>query len=153
MEKAMRLLTVRGYSEVELFQRLLRAGYPADEIREAVDRCKKLSYINDQLYAADKAAMLRLRGKGGRAVRFELLKSRLDPELISETMAAEDPEADMEAARRAAAGKIALLKHEPDRRKRREKFLRFMAYRGFSAETARKALLEVESELAAEEDH
>jgi len=152
MEKAVRLLSVRGYSEAELFQRLHRAGYDPDEVRETVDRCKKLSYINDALYAADKAAMLRLRGKGGRAVRYELLRSRLDPELVAETLAAEEPDADLEAARRAAAGKAALLKREPDPRKRREKFLRFMASRGFSAATAGRVWREVESLIAATDD-
>lgn len=152
MEKAMRLLAVRGYAEAELFQRLCRGGYPAADAREAVDNCKRHGYINDSLFAADKAAMLRMRGKGGRAVRYELLKSRIDPELVAETMAAEEPGADLEAARRAMQGKAALLKRETDPRKRREKLLRFMASRGFSADTARKVMKEMESAMAGEDD-
>ena len=56
--------------------------------------------------------------------------------------AAEESGAELEAARRAAASKAPSLAREADPRKRREKLLRFLASRGFSAETARMVLEE-----------
>ena len=72
MEKAMRLLAMRGLSETELRQKLLRAGYPPGEAREALAECRKRGYLNDDLLAADCAKSCRDRGLGTRAVRFRL---------------------------------------------------------------------------------
>ena len=41
LEKAMRLLTVRALSEAELTKKLRDAGFPAEEIDEAVEVCRK----------------------------------------------------------------------------------------------------------------
>ena len=142
MEKAMRLLSMRALSEAELHRRLLRAGYPPAEVRDCAAECRRRGYLNDELLAADCAGLCRERGLGARAVRFKLRRRGIAAPTVDGVFAAEESGAELEAARRAAASKAPSLARESDPRKRREKLLRFLASRGFSAETARKVLEE-----------
>lgn len=144
MEKAMRLLSARALSESELRRRLRLAGYPPSEVRDAADECLRRGYLNDDLLAADCANFCRERGMGRRAVRFRLRRRGIAAPVVDEVLAEEEPEAELSAALRACASKAPSLARETDPRKRREKLLRFLASRGFSAETARRALEKTE---------
>ena len=142
MEKAMRLLAIRALSESELRQRLLRAGYPPPEVRETIAECRRRGYLDDELLAADCAKSCRDRGLGARAVRFRLRRRGIDAPTVDEVISQEESGTELEAARRACTVKAPSLAREADPRKRREKLLRFLASRGFSAETARRVMEE-----------
>ena len=145
MERAMRLIAVRARSEAELRLRLLRAGYPPAEVRAAVSECLRRGYLNDGLLAADCAAFCRERGLGARAVRARLRRRGLAAAAVDEALSGEDPDAELAAALRAYASKAPSLVRESDPRKRRDKLLRFMASRGFSASTVRRVLEKTEA--------
>lgn len=139
LERAMRLLSRRAYSERELRLRLLRCEYSAAAVRETVKLCRKRGYLDDALLAHDGAADLSARGDGARRIRQKLQRRGLPPELIAAALEENAPN-EPAAAQRALEYKLRLLRRETDPRKKREKAFRFLAGRGFSADVIRDAL-------------
>ena len=128
----MKLLSVRALSETELSQKLHTAGFPEDEIMEAVATCRRLHYIDDTQLAADYTELLRMRNTGSRVIRQRLIRRGLGEAIIDRQLPEEDSEtADSEAARRALDYKWRLLAKENDPRKKREKAFRYLAGKGF----------------------
>ncbi|MCI5778253.1 MAG: recombination regulator RecX [Lentisphaeria bacterium] len=139
LHKAMNLLAARPLSEIELLNRLRRAGYSDPEADAAIAECRKRRYLDDNQLTQDGVTALRERNLGGRQIRLRLQRRGLDPEQIQAQLE-QDPEAEFSAAVRAKATKERLLKTEPDPRKKREKLFRFLAGRGFSSEVIFRVL-------------
>ena len=133
MEKALKILSTSPVTEVELRRKLFRAGYPEILIEQAVEECRRHNYINDELLASDCAEYLTMRGTGSRLVRLKLRRRGLSEELVKNAMDNADPEAEIEAARYALAGKLRLLSREKDYRKKKEKAFRFLVSRGYTS--------------------
>ncbi|MBE6357144.1 MAG: regulatory protein RecX [Lentisphaerae bacterium] len=131
LTKAMNLLAVRSLSEAELLDKLLRAGYSKEESENAAVECIKRHYVDDEQLTIDCVDILHQRNLGAGQIRLKLSRRGFDAEKISEQLA-ESPEEELEAAKRAMAGKLRLLTRENDPRKKREKLFRFMAGRGFA---------------------
>lgn len=131
LAKAMNLLAARPLSEMELLAKLRRAGYPDAESDAAIDECRKRHYLDDEMLTQDAVGLLRQRNLGDRQIRLRLQRRGLDPEKIDDRLAS-DPEAELQAAIRAAAAKKRLLRNERDPRKKREKLFRFLSGRGFA---------------------
>ncbi len=51
LEKAMTYLSRRGHSEAELSAKLHRAGFGRFEISHALEECRRLGLVNDELFA------------------------------------------------------------------------------------------------------
>ncbi len=139
LDKAMRLLAVRAHSSGELTQKLLRAGFPADEVESAIRECEKRRYIDDRLFAGDCAEMWLSRGHGTRSITYKLRQRGVAPELVNAAVAASS-EQEPEAARLAIQAKLPALLREKDPRKRRAKALRFLAGRGFGGAAVSAAM-------------
>ena len=146
----MRILSVRGCSVAELTVKLRRAGYPADETRQAVEECIKRRYLNDELLAEDCTAMWRERGHGGRSIRHKLRQRGL-PEELAESAIAATQEQEEDSAVSAIESRLYALLREKDPRKRRAKALRFLAARGFSGDAVTTAMRRLK-EAAADND-
>ena len=150
----MRILSVRGCSVAELTVKLRRAGYSADDTRQAVEECVKRRYLNDELLAEDCTALWRERGHGSRSIRYKLRQRGLSAELTESALAAtSDQENDSAVA--AIESRLYALLREKDPRKRREKALRFLAARGFSGSAvsaAMRRLKEAGAEVDSVED-
>lgn len=143
MEKALRILNFRAYSELELRRKLRTAGYSSTETADAIERCRKLGVLNDRLLAEDYARSLSDRGCGARMVRFRLGRRGLGTRSIEAALEA-TAEGETEACRRALAAKLRTLERESDPRRKREKAFRFLAGRGFSADRIREAFAEAD---------
>ena len=139
MERAIRLLSVRAHTNCELRQKLLRAGFPPDEVDQAVDECEKRHYLNDRLFAEDCTNLWMERGHGSRSIRGKLRQKGIDAETADAALGQLE-EREPEAACRAIEGRLPSLLREKDPRKRRAKALRFLAARGFSGSALSAAM-------------
>ena len=145
VDKAMKLLSFRALSETELRARLLKQGFPSDEVDHAVAECRRCRFIDDAALAEDYTSLLRARNTGSRVIRQKLIKRGLADEITDGILPEEDTSsAEREAALRALEYKWRLLARENDPRKKREKAFRFLISRGFSLDVIRELFDEVD---------
>ena len=143
MEYAILLLGRRACSTAELRKKLLAKEYPPQEIARVIADFTARGFLNDQLYAENLAESVYLRGGGKKKAILKLRLKGIDHETIQNTLSERETEeggSELEAACWALERKKNVFEREPDPRKRREKALRFLAGRGFSAAVAYEAL-------------
>lgn len=143
MEYAVLLLGIRAYSTADLKKKMLDREYPAAEVKAVLEECVKRGFLNDELFAEALTENLYSRGSGKRKVYQKLRQKGIDSELIKQTLEENtDPRSmtEQEAANQALARRMNSLLREEDIRKRKEKALRFLAGRGFSAGVSYAAL-------------
>jgi SOS response regulatory protein OraA/RecX len=122
LDAAGRLLAQHDRSAAGLLARLERRGIAPEAREGAVETLRRLGYLDDARFARSRAASLAERGYGDAAIRFELERDRVAPELVAETVAALEPE--LERARRAMGEEA-----------RTPRTLRRLAAKGFGEET------------------
>jgi len=129
---AMRLLSYRPRSEVELRQRLARRGAPADLVDGAISRLRELGLVDDTAFARTWVeSRSRLSPRSRRLLRRELQAKGIDGEAAREALGPLDDE---DAALRAGERRAATMRElpYPEFRRRLGEFLR---RRGFDAAT------------------
>ena len=90
---ALRLLTRRGYAEVELTGRLLDKGYSSEEVEAALARCRDLGYLDDAHFAQQRALALLRNGRAvGRRARLDLCQRGIDKDLAVAAVAVAESE-------------------------------------------------------------
>jgi len=62
-QASLQLLKVRDRSEAELAARLRRKGFPEAEVTDALARCRRLGYLDDQRFAEGRARALARQGR------------------------------------------------------------------------------------------
>ena len=145
-EIALRQLTVRARTRVELARALARKQVPEDIAMAVLDRLTEVGLIDDAVFARDWLAAGGRRQKSRRVLLGELAEKGVDRELIDEAAGELEGERDYEVARGFAARKAASLAGlEPAVRYRR--LAGALARRGFAssvvAQVAREALAEL----------
>jgi regulatory protein len=131
-ETALRLLTQRAHSEVELRRKLARRGCPAEEVERAVVRARGLGYLDDAAFARALAGE-RARTRGPALIARELASKGVERAVVQDVVGAVQREDVVAAARRLARRGSAA---GADRRLVAARLMR----RGFPGDVVREAL-------------
>jgi len=109
---ATRALARRDYSERGLRDRLRRAGADETELDQVVTELRSVGLLDDERFAGRRAKALAERGKGNRAIRFDLQRQGIGSELADAAVAELEPErerAERIVSRRGTGPKTARL--------------------------------------------
>jgi regulatory protein len=121
-ELALRALRYRDHSRRDLDGRLERAGIPAAERVHALDRLAEAGLLSDARFAESRARALAGRSVGDELIRRDLASHGIADDVVADVLAQLPPEAER-------AARIF------DERGRGSKALRYLAGKGFSADT------------------
>jgi len=134
-EAALRLLSVRERSAVELRTRLRKKGFDPDVIVSVVDRLQETDLQDDARFGAQFVEAATRRGMAGRRIQMELRARGLSKEEAARA-ATEDPEEELARARDLAERKAARMADLPlETRVRR--LMGLLARKGFDPDTCR----------------
>ncbi|MDR2427084.1 MAG: recombination regulator RecX [Endomicrobium sp.] len=138
---ALLLVGKHPYGSKSLYDKLIIKGHDPRNAQAAVDRLKKLNYLNDAKFAADYVQYLKNKGKGEFVLRHELERHLADKNIIDNILKtlreAEEPHERIIGIIRKNFKKLD-FKDKNEVRKAAAFFLR----RGFSSENIAKALRE-----------
>jgi regulatory protein len=141
--KLLDLIARRPHSESEIRRKLRQRDFPKSLIQDSMAKAKANGLLDDanfaRLYIEEKERLTEL--SRGRIIA-DLRKRGIDRQTITDAFEALEARGEIpsgrdhehEKALRAATRKWEQLAREADPRKRREKLLRFLAGRGFSAD-------------------
>src|SRR5918992_4290102 len=121
-ELALRALRHRNRSRRELEQRLERSGIAPGQREATLERLAETGLLSDDTFAEDRARTLARRGAGDTFIRHDLRRHGIDHAAAEHAIAELEPE----------EGRAARLF---ERRGGGPKALRYLAGRGFAAET------------------
>jgi regulatory protein len=145
-EIALRQLTVRARTRVELARALARKGVPEDVATTVLDRLTEVGLIDDAVFARDWLAAGARRQKSRRALLAELAEKGVERDVIDEVVQELDGDRDYVVARGFAERKAASVANlEPPVQYRR--LAGALARRGFSASVVAQVTREVLAEL------
>ena len=84
---ALRILTRRDYSQVELRQRLSDKGFDRARIDDALQRCLDLGYLDDARYALNRATSLMNQGRAvGPRILLDLRQRGISEEIAGQAL-------------------------------------------------------------------
>jgi regulatory protein len=147
-QAALKLIAYRDRTAHETRTRLAEKGFAPGAVDGAVERLKRLGYLDDLAYAKRTIAdVLNTRPAGPRAITNRLRLKGVHPDVIREALAQAYPDEQAEEmAYRAAVARLTRLRHD-DPIARRRKLAGFLSRRGFSYDDVQKALRRALGEL------
>ena len=125
---------------------MLKLGYPAPLVEEALVRLIEMNYLDDEAFArAWVESRDRSRPRGSAGLKRELMikgvaRDTIETVLAEREDAAPDSDADMGAARALLARRAAAFLREPDENRRRQKAYALLARNGFGPDICREAV-------------
>jgi regulatory protein len=138
-DRALGLLGYRARSKAELSNRLVRAGYPDEEVAAALEDLEAVGLIDDERFARELATHeLRSRGSGRRMAVASLRRAGVSPEVaerVVEEAAPADEEARAEDVARAKLRRFRGLDEVTAYRR----LLSYLLRRGYEGAVARAA--------------
>ncbi|MBN1918662.1 MAG: regulatory protein RecX [Verrucomicrobia bacterium] len=149
---ALRLIAHRDRTLHEMRTRLAEKGFPPAAVDGAVQRLRRLGYLDDLTYAKRVIAdVLTTRPASPRSIADRLRLKGVHPDVVREALAHAYPgELTEDMAYRAAVRRVARLRRE-DPIARRRKLAGFLTRRGFDYADVQKALRRVLGEIEEEE--
>lgn len=73
----LRILSMRGYSEFRLREKLREKGYPTQIATDTIEEMKRFGYIKEDFYRQSKIKMRLRQGKAARFIRQELQQEKI----------------------------------------------------------------------------
>ncbi len=131
------LLAGRDFSRHELTERLLRKGYGAAVVEQAVASIVQEGFLQEDRFAEQFVSQRARRGHGPVRVRMGLREKGVEAEAIDNALGTTATDW-IQAAREARRRKFGL--EPPADLRERAKQARFLQYRGFSSDQIRAAL-------------
>lgn len=92
LSRALRALSAHDRSREELEARLARAGLPAAARHGALEALERAGLVDDAHVASARAAALARRGYGDAAIRADLQRRRVPPEVVDSALSGLEPE-------------------------------------------------------------
>lgn len=148
-QRAFDYLAYKPRTEAEVRRKLRRQDHPEATIDQVIERMYELGYLDDEAYARDYVHN-RFSNKGYGPVRIQMeLKDRGVDRHIAEAAVQDlfetaDP---LDAAREKAEKRWPRLAREDDPRKRKDKLYRYLKRRGYTYDTIRQVIDEMEARL------
>lgn len=147
LDKALRALSTRAHSEQEIVRKLTRAGFEERAIAEAMAKLASYRLTDDAAFASQWARSRARRGMGPYRIARELRDKGIAREESDAALAALDEDASLDAATQLAAKH---LQRGDERAKKRA--YDALIRRGYSYDTARKALADALAAISEEAD-
>ena len=140
MAVALRMLSRRSVSEGELLRRLAENGFDSPDLESTLSRLRELGMVDDRKLCEGLVRVYRESRRYGRAKIVMTLRRRLVPQDIVLDVVRGMSGGDEEILAASAALSKKFREGIPPGREGTAKAFRFLAARGFSLETCRKAL-------------
>ncbi|MBA2123894.1 hypothetical protein B9J78_03000 [bacterium Unc6] len=139
MDYAVRLLSVRQRSEIELSDRLVKRIKDKNTVQDCIKKLKSLGYIDDKKFAKDWIEeRLRKSPRSFSALRYELTGFGISKNIIDDVLDEFSRElSDLDIAK-------GLIKEKAQAQasiKEKAYWIRFLIQKGFSYETAEEAII------------
>jgi regulatory protein len=144
LEAALRLLTRRDHSCMELKRKLKKRNFDGDQIRRTIVECQRLNYLNDEKFAHGYSEQLQRKGYGPHLIRQKLASKGVAPQLIAHALAPVRQEAkERDVCRAVLVKKLKTEYRRSSENPPMERLYRFLSGRGFTPGTIRHTLAEV----------
>jgi len=147
LDSAVRLLSRRNHTALEIEQKLRRRGFSEETTASVIQECERLRYIDDKETGRCYFRELKRKGEGPTRIRSRMKQKGLSGEWVESMISQYTGDAEeLENARKALKKKKPRFDREPDPRKRKEKMYRFLYARGFSGSVISALLWEKEGD-------
>ncbi|HAT3856118.1 TPA: recombination regulator RecX [Legionella pneumophila] len=141
-DSALRLLSRREYSAMELCDKLKQKGFNLKDVQNALNECKRLGYQSDERYVESYIRARIHQGYGPLKIRQELKNKGIDPDLIQSVLHQEKDNWVNYALR---AWEKKFKRQDDFSYSEMQKQHRFLLYRGFDRDVISKVFKEVKS--------
>ncbi len=142
-EKGLKYLSMRGYSEKELYNKL-KLNFGDDAASRAVDKINSFGYLNDEEYCREYTEYLfKVKGYDVKRISYELKNKGIDPETVDNTLKILDNEPIQRIIDMIRSKYEKNLENEKDRKRLVNRFIRM----GYSYRDIKDAFSEMGVEI------
>lgn len=139
-ERALTLLDYRKRSKSEIEQRLKKADYDRDVIKEVIRILEEQGFIDDEDFSQSWVKnRVSGKGMGKNRIKWELMQKGIDNATLEEALSVIDTETEYEAALESARSRWE-KDRDPDVRNRKRRLVSYLSRQGFDWEIVNKVL-------------
>lgn len=143
LRTALRLLTHRDHSCGELVRKLRQRGFPGQQIKDSVEECKRLNYLDDERFSESYIRLLRRKGFGPIRIQEKLQSKGISNDMIQNKLRYQFPKSvQIEQCRFVLQKKLNRTAFASRSGSLKATLYRFLFGRGFYPEVIRQILNE-----------